>query len=111
MATSIFFVPTEGKYAKEVCFGVKFESVQLVRSVMNGLILLKTMYDLFPEHFKWNTYPTNVNPTGVNHLDKLLGIYKSENLFETGPKTFKREMLEFVSVPKWSKEVKPYLLY
>jgi uncharacterized protein YbbC (DUF1343 family) len=111
MATAVYFVPTESKYAKEVCFGLKFESVHLVRSVMNGLIFIKNVYDLFTEHFKWNTYPTNVNPTGANHLDKLLGIYKSEALFETGPKTFAREMNELTTVKKWRKEVEPYLLY
>ncbi len=108
---SIEFMPIESKYKNEICFGFSFYQNKKTNSVLNGLRLIKKIKDTFPKHFKWKPYPTNVNPTGKNHLDKLSGIYNSENLFSLSQKKFENQINELVHTKDWKKQIKKYLLY
>lgn len=110
---SIEIIPNEGKYANEKCFGLQFKAnlIHQFKAVKFGLLLIKLIKDYFPEHFKWHPYPTNVNPTGENHLDKLLGIPNSEHFFELPLPLFKQEMEKICDTTVWQQTIKPYLKY
>jgi len=66
---------------------------------------------LHPEYFQWKPYPTNVNPNGKNHLDKLLGIHQSEQLFNLSLGDFKDKISVLINSQLWQKNMQPYLLY
>ncbi|MCX6203024.1 MAG: DUF1343 domain-containing protein [Bacteroidetes bacterium] len=80
-------------------------------AVLNGLILLKLIKDIHPQQFKWQAYPTNVNPTGVNHLSLLLGIPNAETLFDLPLKDWLNKVVAALKVSHWEKEMQPYLRY
>lgn len=107
------FIPEESKYAGELCRGIEFIPAgnDEVKAVFNGLILIRCIKDLFPGHFEWRPYPTNVNTTGKQHLDKLLGIFDSEMLFELPFEDFVASIHELTQTNRWKEDVKPYLLY
>lgn len=107
------FIPAENKYEGELCRGVEFiaEENGNVKAVFNGLMLIRCVRDLFSDHFEWRPYPTNVNPEGKQHLDKLLGIYGSEKLFDLPFEDFVLKIGELLKVEYWKEEIKPYLLY
>ena len=79
--------------------------------VLNGLLLLKLVKDIHPHDFKWIPYPTNVNPTGENHLSLLLGIENAEELFNLPLKEWLSKMLQLLKVTYWEKDMEPYLIY
>ncbi len=110
---SIEIIPNEGKYADEKCFGLQFKAnlIHPFKAVKFGLLLIKLIKDHFPEHFKWQPYPTNVNPTGEKHLDKLLGIPNSEEIFELTFPLFKQEIEKICDTSVWQQTIKPYLKY
>jgi len=75
------------------------------------LILIKLIKNLYPSNFEWRPYPTNVNPTGKKHLDKLLGIVDSEKIFELPFNKFLNTIEKITKTTDWQKKIKPYLLY
>ncbi len=80
-------------------------------AVLNGLLLLKIIKDLHPNHFKWTPYPTNANPSGKNHLSLLLGITDAEILFDLPLQNWLQKIQILLRVEYWKKEIEPYLLY
>lgn len=80
-------------------------------AVLNGLLLLKIIKDLHPNHFEWATYPTNANPSGKNHLSLLLGIPNAETLFDLPLQNWLQKIQILLRVEYWKKEIEPYLLY
>ena len=80
-------------------------------AVLNGLLLLKIIKDLHPNHFEWATYPTNANPSGKNHLSLLLGIPDAETLFDLPLQNWLQKIQILLRVEYWKKEIEPYLLY
>jgi hypothetical protein len=78
---------------------------------LTGLILLKLIKDIHPQDFKWQAYPTNVNPSGTNHLSLLLGIPDAEKLFDLPLKDWLNKVVSALKVNHWSKTMEPYLLY
>ena len=109
----IFFTPTHSKYAMQVCNGVQFmvTKKESYQPVYTALIFIKLVKNMYPNHFKWMPYITNVNPTGTNHLDKLLGIKNSEALFELPMITFLKKVEQIITVRNWEDEIKAFLLY
>jgi uncharacterized protein YbbC (DUF1343 family) len=107
------FIPEESKYEGELCRGIEFIPLRSdeIKAVYNGLVLIRCIKDLFPGHFEWKPYPTNVNPTGKQHLDKLLGIFDSEKLFELSFEDFITSIRELTQANHWKEDVKLYLLY
>jgi len=79
--------------------------------VLTGLIFLKLIKDIHPQDFKWQPYPTNVNPTGANHLSLLLGIPDAEKLFDLPLKDWLNKVVSALKVTQWEKTMQPYLLY
>jgi len=72
-------------------------------AVLNGLLILKIIKDLHPQHFEWAPYPTNANPTGENHLSLLLGIPDAEKLFELPLQSWLQKIQVLLRVEYWKK--------
>ena len=70
-----------------------------------GIQLLQTMIKLYPENIKQRLYKTNVNPSGANHLDRLIGVPHS---FE---KLNNQYEFEINIQTDWEKKIKPFLIY
>lgn len=107
------FIPTENKYKNESCNGVKFRVTHYPSylPIFTTLLFIKLVKDIYPQHFKWMPYPTHVNPSGNNHLDKLLGIEKSEALFNLPMLAFLQKIELFTNSSEWQKAIEPFLLY
>lgn len=106
-------VSASKRFKNERCNTVKFEIIdnRSFQPVRFGLILLKCIKEIHAE-FKWDLYPTSANPSGEQHLDKLLGIYQSTDLFDIPWDQFlKRIELETNISNSWSQKIKPFLLY
>lgn len=112
-AKPILFKPTTGKYQGEQCEGIEFavQDLSYFQSVSNGLLLINLIKSMYPKHFKWSNYPTEVNTSGKNHLDKLLGINNSESLFNLPLQQFLSAIIKLTNSNDWKKEIEPYLLY
>lgn len=110
---TIITKPEIAKYAGEICNGF-FLSPKNYKSyspVKTGLLLIKLIKDNYPSQFKWQPYVTNANPTGAKHLDKLLGVSNSEQLFELHISIFKEIINDLCNAGDFRKEIEPYLLY
>ena len=107
------FTPTESKYANQLCSGLQLEVRQpeFFQPVSYGLILIRLIKQMYPKLFEWRPYPTLVNPTGKQHLDKLLGITDSEKIFELPLPKFITEITRLTQCKNWKREIGPYLLY
>lgn len=104
---SCSYIPTDSLYKNENCNGLKFQITdrERFRPVSFGIHLIAALFKLYPNQVKERAYVTNANPSGMGHLDKLLGIKNASNLFKQGT-AIKTE----VAGP-WTIEVSPYLLY
>ncbi len=109
----ITFLPVDGKYVGEQCNGIqiKVKNLKEFKPVYMGLLLLKLLKEMHPQHFKWTTYKTNVNPLGVKHLDKLLGIENSETMFDMPFPNFLKTITKLTSSSNWESSISAYLLY
>jgi len=67
--------------------------------------------ELHPVFFSWKPYPTLVNPTGKQHLDKLLGITNSEALFDLPMQQFLQKAKQLTHTSDWHTTIQPFLLY
>ncbi len=112
-ATPISFFPAFSKNAGNWCEGVEFDVIQpnYFQSVTSGLLLINLIHKLYPKQFSWAPYPTEVNPSGSSHLDKLLGIPNSESLFKMPMQLFLANITRITAVNDWKEEILPYLLY
>lgn len=107
------FIPTDSKYKGENCNGILIEVKypQSFQPVYFGLLLIRIIKQSYPQYFDWAPYPTMVNPTGKQHMDKLLGIANSEQLFSLPLPKFIAEITKLTQCRNWGEEMKPYLLY
>ncbi len=78
--------------------------------VFFGLELLFHLNQQFKNYFSWETYPTQANPSGENHLDLLLGIPNAKELMSLDQKVFRHQTKSLLST-NWDETIKPYLLY
>ena len=101
------------KYYGQSCGGVHLEvrEPSYFQSVSYGLILIRIIKQLYPQHFAWKPYPTLVNPTGEQHLDKLLGITGSEKLFDLPLPKFIAAVTKLTQCGGWREQLQGYLLY
>ena len=112
-ANTISFTPTSGKYANTLCKGIHFEVIDpaYYKPVFFGLLLLYIIRAKHPQQFMWETYKTAVNPSGENHLDKLLGIHNARQLFDLPLPQFVATCTKITHTPNWQEQMIPYLLY
>ncbi|HTI12072.1 MAG TPA: DUF1343 domain-containing protein [Puia sp.] len=113
VARAIHFTPAEGKYTAQKCPGIilHVRDPFVFRPVRTGWLLLRLIKDLHTGSFEWAVYPTQVNPSGGQHLDLLLGLPRAEQLFESHPATLLADIQKHTAAEGWAERVKPFLLY
>lgn len=104
-------IVTRGEIIETKGIAIKVIDPYHFNAVMTGLLLLKFVRDIHPQDFKWMPYPTNANPSGLNHLSLLLGIPNAENLFEQPLPVWLQHITRLLKVEDWQKQMTPYLLY
>lgn len=94
-------------YTNEICSGVQMRVTNhlQLKAVHTGISMLQTIAALYPRQLQERLYPTHANPSGTQHLDKLLGIRNAFELIVSGT-PFNTEVAE-----EWHKKIQPYLLY
>lgn len=110
---TIEFTPANSKYSGELCNGIQLvpREPAYFQPVFLGLVLIRMIKELYPVKFTWAPYPTLVNPTGEHHLDRLLGIANSENIFSLPLPKFIAEVTKLTRCVEWKGMVEKYLLY
>jgi hypothetical protein len=58
-----------------------------------------------------DSYPTEHNKSGENHLSKLLGISNAEALFDLPLKEWLQQISKLLRVTSWKNDMEPFLLY
>lgn len=113
--TTIQFTPEDpnAKYPQQICQGIFLDvrEPRYFQSVSFGLLLIKLIKQLYPQHFEWKPYPTLVNPSGEHHLDKLLGIPDSEKIFELPMPRFLAASTKITQCREWKTGIADFLLY
>lgn len=109
----IQFTPSTNKYKNEICNGVAFhvQNMNTYHAVFTALLFIKIVKVFHPNHFAWSNYPTLVNTTGTQHLDKLLGIVNSEKIFDLPMQLFLQKIEKITNVSSWRQTINQYLLY
>jgi uncharacterized protein YbbC (DUF1343 family) len=94
-------------YKNETCNGICFElhDASSFKAVHTGITILQTIAALYPQHLTQRLYPTAANPTGEDHLDKLLGVSGAFDLLMKG------SLLNTAIHTEWKSLIAPYLLY
>jgi uncharacterized protein YbbC (DUF1343 family) len=100
------FVPEWGLYKGEVCNGLSFKVINpsIFRPVEFGIQLISQLMVCFPNEVQPRLYQTIANPTGANHLDRLLGVKDSFTQL-SGGNLYRTACID------WQKTISPYLLY
>jgi uncharacterized protein YbbC (DUF1343 family) len=108
----VSFVPKQGKYAGQRCNGIqlKVEDTVIFKPVYLGMLLVKMVKERYRQ-FNWDVYPTLVNPDGKHHLDKLLGIPGTEQLFDLPLHKFLAQTEKITHSNDWKEMVSAALLY
>ena len=112
-ASAITFTPTSGIYANTLCKGIHLNVIDpaYFKPLFFGLLLVYMIRAKHPQAFVWAPYKTAVNPTGENHLDKLLGINNAQNLFDLPLPQFIANCTKLTHCSGWQEQMIPYLLY
>ena len=103
---AVDFVPQSGRFVGIRCAGLRcsITDKEIFRPVHSGIVLLKTLATLYPQHITEATYPTRANPSGSGHLDRLLGF----------PNSFEQMLSQKhvdTTIPLWQQETAAHLLY
>jgi uncharacterized protein YbbC (DUF1343 family) len=108
-----YFTPVWGRYANEICNGIMFtvEDPALFRPVVSSLWLLHLLVQLYPDKTAPALYPTNANPTGSGHLEKLTGYKDIWNLLKMDIISFRGLTEKITKVDEWENEISEFLLY
>jgi len=112
-ASNISFTPTSGKYAQTLCKGIHFEVIDpaYFKPVFFGLLIVYMIRAKHPQQFMWAPYKTAVNPSGKDHLSKLLGIPNAQQLFDLPLPQFIANCTKLTHCPGWQEEMGSYLRY
>jgi uncharacterized protein YbbC (DUF1343 family) len=81
------------------------------KPVHTGLMMVKLVKDQHPGKFEWHPYPTEANPSGLNHLSLLMGVPDAENLFELPLEEFTTKLRSLLEAGDWHEMIKDHLLY
>lgn len=110
---AIDFTPGSGPYRQQQCHGVMAHVTdrKKFRPVYSALLTIRLVKDLYPKYFRWSRYVTHVNPSGEGHLDKLLGIPNSEELFRLSLGELRNKLSQLLDCSDWIRSIRPYLLY
>lgn len=105
--TTYVYKPAAAMYSGETCNGLQLliTDAKIIAAVKTGIELVQTIIQLHPQHIKERLYTTNANPTGIAHLDKLLGVQHVFTKLQHG------HSVEIKIAAEWEQTMKPYLLY
>ncbi len=105
--TTINYSPDTGIYAGQYCNGLQLHihDATVFSAVKTGIALLQSILQLHPQQVTERLYPTNANPTGSLHLDKLLGVQHTFTKLQDG------QLLQTAIATEWEMMMKPFLLY
>ena len=108
----VSFVPKEGRYAEQRCNGIQLDVIdpRFFKPVYLGMLLVKMVKERYRE-FAWGVYPTMVNPDGKHHLDKLLGVPDTEQLFDLPLHIFLARTERITSAGDWKENIADSLRY
>jgi len=98
----------------DACPGVRLEVTDpgTLRPVALGLRLLSLLGTLWPDRFRWSSYPTAANPGGRDHLLRLTGSAETVRLLEESPREVTAaRVAELTRAPGWWERATPHLLY
>jgi uncharacterized protein YbbC (DUF1343 family) len=103
----LWLQPSKGKYKNCVCVGGLLSIVdeEKHRPVAAGLKLLQAIAQLYPAQIAEATYPTHANPSGIKHLDLLLGIPNAFDDIVSG------KNIDTSCQQEWQRIMAPHLLY
>ena len=111
METLELNLPNKGESIQTKGIRIKVIDPYQFDAVFNGLLLMKLLKDVHPNHFKWMPYPTHANPTGKNHLSLLLGVPDAEQIFELPLPQWLQQITKLIKVSGWATNIAPYLRY
>lgn len=107
-----YFQPTFCEFAGETCGGVQLHITDrdAFRPVITGIAMVKTAYDMYPEHFEWrqNAYEYEF---GKNPFDVVCGTDKIRNAIENGSPLDGLEASWSDELTRFSKEREAFLIY
>lgn len=106
--STISYTPKWGLYKNETCRGIKLKITDsdVIRPVALGLAIIKLLISHYPKNCTQRLYKTNANPSGQNHLDKLLGVQNSFHFLKTA-----HNLETKVHQSEWQDLMQPFLLY
>ncbi|MES2774495.1 MAG: DUF1343 domain-containing protein [Bacteroidota bacterium] len=112
-ASATRFTPIFGRYAHEICHGIEFSvtDARVFRAVTTGLSLLNLVLQLYPGSASPALYPTNANPGGEGHLEKLTGVPGIWELLNCDPASFQQQLESHVNIHGWRHDIAGSLLY
>ena len=77
-----------------------------------GLLLLASVISVHRAAFAWAAYPTAANPSGHDHLARLVGRADLQPWFDREPARIDLAMVrEWTRIDDWAERVQPALLY
>ncbi|MBX3290647.1 MAG: DUF1343 domain-containing protein [Acidobacteria bacterium] len=107
-----YFQPTFCEFAGQTCGGVQLHITDrnAFTPVITGVAMVKTAYDLYPDHFQWrqNDYEYEF---GKNPFDVVCGTDKIRKAIETGVSLKEIEDSWVEGLKEFDEIRKPYLLY
>ncbi|HWQ91681.1 MAG TPA: DUF1343 domain-containing protein [Clostridia bacterium] len=107
------FVPDQSLHAGQACGSVRLvaQAPKQLRPAAIGLHLLSIVTRLHPDEFHWTTYPTAANPTGVRHLDYLIGNGTVVQALRDSSLVSKAEIARWTDCGDWGRMTRPFWLY
>lgn len=107
------FVSNSNRYTGQNCNALLFSACapQQFDPVRFGFLLIKCIKDHFSS-FEWSVYPTLVNPSGKEHLDRLVGVHDARAWFDLPLPAFEQLIAAQCIVSRsWPSMVSSFLLY
>ncbi len=100
------FKPMWSDYANQFCYGLYFTVTDPTnfKPVSCALELMRFLMTEYPAHFTSARYPTAANPSGENHLDRLLGVPHSFQQIKTNFNNLNL-LTHDQEVQRWQREV------
>lgn len=107
------FQPAWSKYSGTHCNGLMLvlTDASEFRPVNTGLRLINLLCNEYPAEIGQHAYPTRANPTGLGHLDKLMGVRDSFRLLQEDKTVFREQVSSLTSCDGWKEIISDFLLY
>lgn len=107
-----YFRPTFQKWAGQTCGGLQIHVTDrdAFTPVIFGIAMIKTAYDLYPEHFEWKRDPYEY-VFDKNPFDVVCGTDKIRRAIELGAPLKQIEDAWSEGLENFAKIRRPYLLY